>query len=154
MRFYKQRVMHDPDNGKTGDCFRTCIACMLDVDPSRVPNFMHLEYKGDTMVAVWRKVNKWLATRHGVQMVEIPFVIDPDTDFELQVLGIGRRFKDMKYLFSGLSPRGYQHCTIYQEGRLLHDPSPLSGGIVGPDEDSLVWAGFFISHSIHENWKR
>jgi hypothetical protein len=39
MRFQKQMFYHRPELGIYGDCQRTCIASMLDMDKFDVPNF-------------------------------------------------------------------------------------------------------------------
>ena len=36
---YKQLNHHDPDNGIIGDCYRTAIACLLDLPPDALPNY-------------------------------------------------------------------------------------------------------------------
>ena len=40
MKFYKQLHKHDPDNGVWGDCHRTAIGCLLDIEPELIPNFL------------------------------------------------------------------------------------------------------------------
>lgn len=148
MRFYKQRVMHDPENGKYGDCYRTCLASLLDVDPSRIPNFMSRPERPHRKT--WRLVNKWLKWRHGLMTVNIPFPVEDGCTAEEKIAAICIMWRDMKLIVSGESPRGFQHSAIYQNGKLLHDPAVLSGGIVAPGEDGLIWVDFLISAAAHE----
>jgi hypothetical protein len=35
---HKQRFRHDPANGIYGDCWRTAIACLLDIQPEEIPH--------------------------------------------------------------------------------------------------------------------
>ena len=39
MRPQQQKFKHDPANGSYGDCFRTALACILDLDRDEVPHF-------------------------------------------------------------------------------------------------------------------
>lgn len=36
---FQQSIIHDPTNNQFGDCHRTAIACVLNVDPQTIPNF-------------------------------------------------------------------------------------------------------------------
>jgi len=38
MKFYKQKYLHDPGNGVIGDCYRTAIGCILEIDPMELPH--------------------------------------------------------------------------------------------------------------------
>ena len=55
---------HNPDEGKFGDCYRTCIAILLDMDAADVPHFARLESTHE-----WSRektnevVREWLAER-------------------------------------------------------------------------------------------
>jgi len=39
MRPQKQKFAHKPDEGVFGDCFRTALAAILDLDRDDVPHF-------------------------------------------------------------------------------------------------------------------
>lgn len=41
------RVLHDPENGKYGDCLRACIASLLELDADDVPHFHHDDPGGE-----------------------------------------------------------------------------------------------------------
>lgn len=39
----KQAFLHKPEEGVYGDCYRTCIACLLGIDRDAVPHFYSTE---------------------------------------------------------------------------------------------------------------
>jgi hypothetical protein len=39
MKPIDQEFMHDPEKGIIGDCFRACIASILELDINEVPHF-------------------------------------------------------------------------------------------------------------------
>ena len=50
-----------------------------------------------------------------------------------QVLGmVGHWNPGLYHLFGGMGPRGVSHCVVARDGKIVHDPSMLGGGIVGP----------------------
>ncbi len=53
--------------GAKNTCWRDCIACMLEIKPERVPNFVKLY--GD---AYMDETRKWLKTKFGKGLVYIP----------------------------------------------------------------------------------
>lgn len=61
MRPRRQTIL-DP---KTGDCFRTAVAMVLDLDPETMPNFCA---HGDTW---WTVFQDWLAEHHRLFAIDI-----------------------------------------------------------------------------------
>lgn len=113
-------VAHNPPESY-GDCYRTCIACVLDVLPQEIP------HPGRDGAELWderiREVDAWLAAR-GLYSVMLK-----DTPENLaKVCGYFGY-----HLIAGQSPRGGHYC-VGLGGRVVHDPSPL-GGELRPDED-------------------
>jgi len=39
----KQTIIHNPDNGMYGDCFRACVASLLEKPIEKVPHFCNRE---------------------------------------------------------------------------------------------------------------
>lgn len=129
-------VLHDPENGFYGDCFRACIASLLHMPTEQVPHV--LENYGDEPDADFiGRMNLWL-NRHRLVFIEFPTAQDEDA-----LLQVSRAyFGDVHYVLLGRSKRGYNHNAIYKAGELVHDPHPEGGGIVGPAEDGFYWLGF------------
>lgn len=105
-------VAHKPEQGKWGDCFRTTIAAILDIEEvSSVPHFFDNGIDGE---AGLRACDEWLSTR-GLRLCIIGF--DED-DFSL----ILDSFCDMPvpHIVIGETADG-PHCVIAYDGAVLHD---------------------------------
>ncbi|BCW61862.1 hypothetical protein [Arthrobacter sp. StoSoilB22] len=124
MKPHKQRILADPArgdghdaNGIPGDCWKACIASLLDVeDYDSVPHFVGLEdWWGETYTYVWEKhqlsLRKWRDAQH----------IPPGLELFIGV---------------GPSPRGdFHHAVIVDRaGKLVHDPHPSDLGILNVEE--------------------
>lgn len=100
-------------NPGTGDCFRACVAMVLDLDAATLPNFCSV---GDGW---WKKFQDWLAENHHMLAVEVhlgPGVLAP------MVPGV-------PVIVSGPSYAGdWDHSVVgfTEEGgfELLYDPNP------------------------------
>ena len=95
-------------------CFAACIASILDIPLDDIPNFCAASSDGDW----WDEFLKWLKPR-GLSAVML----------------LGRSGgKDVifpgYYIASGRSiDRDRMHATIYDNGKLVHDPHPEGKGI-------------------------
>lgn len=144
MKFHTQRLLHLPEQGQQGDCYRTVLACLLDVEPEAVPHFM-----ADPNLPVrklWRQVDAWLLEHHGLRYIQLPFATD---DLDAFLVQTNRVNPGVRFDLTGNSPRGTQHCVIVEDGEIVHDPHPEGGGIVGPGEDGLYWMGFLVPVAVH-----
>jgi len=97
---------------KTGDCFRCCVASILDLSWRDVPNFM--EHPGD---AWWTAVQEWLAARN----------------LRCEVALADDYVPPGYWIASGKSPRGdYHHAVVMHGCTVAHDPHPSRAGLDGP----------------------
>ena len=129
----KQLLRHDPDNHVYGDCFRTTIACLLDLAPAEVPHFMDHAPTGEVGETA---AKIWLAKR-GLTLVSIPVMCELD-----EVLGfMARANSGLHYLLTGESRTGVNHCVICLDDRIVWDPSLTEAGIVGPTAEGHYWIG-------------
>lgn len=111
-----------------GNCFATCIACILDLPVEDVPNFCGDYWSDD---GEWfRQTNKWLA-QHGLRYIELGF-----GDWVFNYHGV----PDVDVIVSGPGPRGCDHAVIWRDGKLAHDPHPSGAGLVEPK-----YVGFFVA---------
>lgn len=116
-----------------GDCYRACIASILEVSIDTVP---HCGARGE---AHWHeehaKLDAWLADRD-------MFIVFHKFDAKHTAENI-ELWKGVGYhLIGGRSPRG-PHFTVGLAGVVIHDPSPLGGGLV-PDEDGTWSFGYLV----------
>ncbi len=110
-----QTILHDPETNAIGDCFRCCIASLLELNAEKVPHFVELFPE-----SWWIETNKWLWMK-GFFLQNYPIVaIDEDYPFLISDF----------HLISGKSPRGLGHTCVGKEGKIVHDPHPSRDGLV------------------------
>jgi len=111
----KQIYRHSPPLAY-GDCFRTCIASLLDYGyPMMVPHFCSGKASND---GVWvQDARKWLALRK-LTFFEIPFDLDPD-----ELLAQSKQWFHGHWLMTAESKNGVGHCLICLDGKIVHNPA-------------------------------
>lgn len=106
----KQTKLHG--RNKIGNCFATCIACVLGLDLEDVPN-----------VEVLYAVNKnfWLTVFvNWASSIGYDYVQIDENEWD----------EDELYLANGLTERGTMHSVIFKNGKMFHDPHPSNSGLV------------------------
>ena len=99
------------------DCWRTCIACLLDVPPEEVP-----DAPGDV-----KRLNGWLAGR-GLTYVGLPLV-----GFDVRrVRDYFRETPRVEHVLIGRASDGGNHSVVARGGRIIHDPFPGGKPLTGP----------------------
>lgn len=113
MRELTQTILAGDPAGRTGNCFQTAVACILDMDLEQVPHFCET---GDWLgyVLYWGALQGWSVTRYHRTSVE---------GIALGVAG-------------GPGPRGYHHAVAVVDGRIAWDPHPSRAGLLSVDQ---VW---------------
>ncbi|RWK61816.1 MAG: hypothetical protein EOR85_12885 [Mesorhizobium sp.] len=136
MRFVKQLFRHDPANGVYGDCYRTVVACLLDLDHEQVPHRHEVLSNEEQCGAM----DAFLRDR-GVQTIRIA-LNGGDVD---GALAVAVTLSDgLPYLFSGQSRNGTNHVVIARDDRIIHDPSLDDSGIVGPTDVGQFWVEWLV----------
>jgi len=130
----KQLFRHEPDKGIYGDCWRTAIACLLDLPPEDLPH-VH----GGITTDAEHPVNDWLAERGLVLLATAFHGEDP---MQTILDAVSACNKGVRFLFSGTSRTGCNHVVIAQDGKIIHDPSLTDAGIIGPCDDGYWWVNF------------
>lgn len=109
-----------------GDCFRTCVACILELPLDAVPNFCDVDlYPGDD--------GEWfVALDEWLQMFNLSAIcLSHDGTFAPRGFAI----------LSGGSPRGdFNHSVVAHNGEMVWDPHPSRGGL----RDHLDWIVFTV----------
>lgn len=109
-----------------GNCFASCVASILELELSEVPNFCAAKVE-DWMIAF----QDWLAER-GLHAIEMT-VADQEAWIEAS--------KPRGWcILSGPGPRGLAHSVVGQDGRIAHDPHPSRHGL-----DKIEQAMFFVA---------
>ena len=117
MRCVTQTILHDPDNGKFGNCFSAALASLTHVDIDDIPVF-----NGDN----WQEdVNTWLK----------PFglaYIQWDTEF-IDYLKIHYGITGVHHINNGPTDRfngDVLHSVVAVDGKQVFDPHPSRSGLV------------------------
>lgn len=135
IKYTQNKVSVKNSKGETlvhGNCFQTTIACILEVNPSDIPNVETLFDMPDSGLW-WRVMFEWLQSKGYEIFTDDRFRVFHDGNFAVTD---GQRHKFLKeteneyYLVSGKSPRGLQHVCIYQNGKMVHDVHPSREGIL------------------------
>jgi len=122
-----QQILHDPENGRFGDCQRACIASLLDLRPDDVPHF----YEDGTEITFWKRLNSFLAS------IELVHLETQTINFRLAQF---REKADLYHMIYGQTERGTQHAVIGLNGDIIHDPHPSKAGFLESDRDNWTFA--------------
>jgi len=142
-------IEHNPPDSY-GDCFRACIASILELPSFEVPHFALLAHEengsDEDMVALCRK---WVAPL-GLGYIDIPL----QSSSVDEMLRFCHRFAPgTHYVLTGQSKRGFGHCVIGYDDQIVFDPTyrdepdghGLIGGIHDQDLDvDFMWIGFLV----------
>jgi hypothetical protein len=128
MKLTKQLNLHKPEEGVWGDCFRTALACLLNLDPEEVPHFNDRS-DGRNDEDVSREVNKWIR-KQGLALISVFFTGETPIEAVLATADYGSF--GLPFLLSGTSRTGVDHVVICHRGEIVWDPSQVDSGIIGP----------------------
>lgn len=126
MKKFTQTILHDPENGKIGNCFATCVRCLLELE-HEIPNFA--EYTD------WVTRTQLFLSTHDLAFIEMKI---PKDDWCVNWIY-------SYHMIMGTSPRGVLHCVLGYNGEVVWDPHPSNAGL--KEQDSY---GFLI----YRGWKR
>lgn len=133
---HKQLFRHRPEDGMFGDCHRTAIACLLDLDPEEVPHFGAVHF--DDPEKFHSAFERWLKAR-GLRTVLTAY----DCSLEDLLASFGSQNPEAYFLLGGRSRSGVGHTVIGCGNRIAWDPHPDDVGIVGP-LDGYYWVNLIV----------
>lgn len=117
MRPVNQLELHDPPDS-IGDCFRACIASILELPADEVPHFGRLAWPDENMDVI---AASWLA-----------LLLNRELVYWDAPLFRGDPLWDLPLIASGKSPRSEaHHAVVWQYGKVAHDPHPSDSGLDG-----------------------
>lgn len=123
-----QLFRHEPHNEIFGDCHRTALACLLDLEPWQVPHFAQL---ANTVPGYnWEQGQAAFLAEHGLCSVDVCF----GGGAELAGVFEYMRSRNPRayYLLGGRSPRGTNHTVVCCGGGFAWDPHPEGNFLIGP----------------------
>ena len=133
---YTQLIQHDPEYGVYGDCYRTCIGCLLDIQPIEIPHFYKDKEYGDS-IDVDYDVRMWLKPRNlHLLTTSIRDTIEDFLDY-MKTFNCAQH-----YILLGGTPSNIPHAVVCRGGEIIHDPAPSNPGVTQPLDDGLYWADF------------
>ena len=127
---YKQLYRHDPENNIWGDCGRTCIACLLEIEPIYVPHFFDNNNENGN-----EDMRNWLLAR-GYNIVQIALNVQ---NLETALEWAKCTIKHDYYILLGTSKNNVSHVVICKGNEIVHDPAIGNPGIIGPTADGHIW---------------
>jgi len=125
--------VHTPPDS-IGDCFRCCIASILELPAAAVPHFYDGEAFTDESGAIGKRRLLEFLKPLGYFFFEL--------EFEEEWLPKWNDYLACHYTISGRSPRGFRHTCVAYGGRMVHDPHPSRAGIISEDGKYLL--GFIV----------
>lgn len=135
---YQRFTEHKPEEGVYGDCFRTALACLLNAEPEDVPHFLEGNPPDDQF---WHAVHLWLRAQ-GFGLYSVAYE-GASLDEVLASQALSN--PGVYYLLAGESPRHHAHQVIACDDKIIHDPNPLGGGLIGPcPNDGLYWVNVLV----------
>ena len=141
MKEFKQLNLHKPQEGLIGDCFRTVIGCLLDLEPELVPHFTELGgWDSPDFSKARRLCNEWLE-QFNLKYCEYPI------QCSVADLGIylDCYYKDV-YVQIGCNSKHGGHSVVMKNDDYIWDPSRDNSGCVGPMDDGYFWVGLLVQH--------
>jgi hypothetical protein len=134
----KQTILHDPDDGKFGNCAQAAFASLFELPIEEVPHFadgLDNSIKDGTVFNT--RVREWLNTM-GYGTIVLNMVPENIEEW--------KPFIPYHHLIAGLSPRhpGTYHVVVGKGGEIVHDPHPDDTGLLPPTDDDPWYFEFIV----------
>lgn len=131
MRPQLQKHLFNDGSGVVGDCHRTCIAMILDLDRDEVPHFMedvpyNLADGAPECAAAEQAEREWLRSRG---LVPVYWGYDGDTPLTTVLEVLTNTVRDCAVILGCTSGNGVNHSVVFYNGGLYN---PNDGTIAGP----------------------
>lgn len=122
------KFRHDPPNTH-GDCFRACVASILELDIETVPHFHSDGCQDDGEIT--DRLNDWLFTHHDLIKWGYAYPGFVSLDDVLKFTGMNN--PNIHYILHGATSSDEAHAVICRNNAMVHDPSPWpTGGLTQP----------------------
>lgn len=123
---------------ETGDCFRACVASLLEWPLDTVPHFFQGQRVG-AAISPQREtaMQDWFG-QLGLGFVTIP--IQADTPGQAMAV-FGNRYPSLYYILVGQSWKGINHAVVCRGTYMAHDPARPGMGLTGPQSNGVFTVG-------------
>lgn len=141
---HKQVFYHKPAEGQVGDCFRTCVACVLNCGlPTDIPHVLEMFFDvSDPDKQIVPQVNAALNSHlelQGLRFFEYPLECDLE-----QLKTYLAHYLTGQHVIVGCSSKNGGHSVVMRDKDYMWDPSLDSSGCVGPMSDGYYWIGLIL----------
>lgn len=138
MKPFKQLV-----SGRNGDCFRACVASLLEVEPASVPHFFE---HGDAERG-FANLDVWLLHTRDLSWIE--FAWPGDVPLNDLLASLEDANPGTYYVIGGIGAGGGNHVVIARGGMIVHDPGWNNAGLRGPNSNG-VWTVGILASALHK----
>ena len=105
------------DGTTPGDCFRCCVASIMELPRERVPHFLAI---GDPSEDdAWESAFIDFLAAYDLW----PVTLDVGACTEADLTPVGY------HIIGGMGPRGFPHAVVGLNGQMVHDPHPGRDGL-------------------------
>ena len=109
--------MHDPENGKEGDCWRACVASIFELPIEDVPHFVTLGDRNRTKEYIkFLYKRRWGIYSVTTENEDFPCITKDEHEYYFAI-GPSPRFKNAT------------HMVVCHKGEIVHDPAPDKQGV-------------------------
>lgn len=149
-----QTVTASKENGFVGNCWQTCVACVLDLDPETLPDQSKYDWRrempdgtiergpayGSALRAYLRKHHDlaYLELHHPQEVYPLLRVAEPGWHFMT-----GRTIRSDAF-------GGLRHVVVGRYGKMVWDPHPSRAGLTS----EIQWAFLVPFPREWEDWER
>lgn len=121
MKILKQLIAHHPEIDRFGDCFRTCVAMILDKRcPTEVPHFYNFMPDEDKLVEADKAIDRYFESQG---LVRIYISMMGSISFQQLMDHTKKNYSGLHFIVTVRSTRGEgNHCIVCQDGQVIADP--------------------------------
>lgn len=152
---FKQRVLSDPVAGINGDCFRCCVAALLNIQPGLVPHFYEAAHSDDDgSWDVEGVVDQWIdqfLNSYGVVRFRTVIVGIKEPAGAMEVAAAWTP-TNQPAILSGRTGRHSNHAMLIRNGAMLFDPHPSNVGLDRPFENGTYIVEWLAKPLFGDKW--
>jgi hypothetical protein len=155
MKQVPQRILGNGHGGPYGDCFKCCVASILECEYEDVPNFCDPAVHGDTHW--WEFFREWLHREHGLEALGWDHFVSEggDWDFAPRPHETHDGYWMATVRSAVFGPHTYgdvfcatTHLVVMANDKVVYDPSPF------PHHTPYEFCGeMWFEDSEHEPWE-